>query len=79
MKAIQKGSLIAVAVSRDEVAAFKRRWPCSTLPDKAITFYFDKLNGDIVDILPYDIDGPDLLALSMDAQAYGMQQYQATA
>ena len=73
MKATNKGALMAVAVSRIEVESFKRRWPCSTLPDRAITFYFDRLNGDIVDILPYGVsDGPDLLALSLDAQAFGV-------
>ena len=38
-----------------------------------IRFEFDKRNGDLVDISPDSsgFDGPDLLALSEDAQAYG--------
>ena len=68
-----KGSLYSVTVSRDGVMAFKRQWPCSTLPARAITFWFDRMTGDLVDILPWPVrDGADLLALSMDAQAAGV-------
>ena len=67
------GSLYNVSVSRAEVEAFKRSFPCSGLPDKAITFQFDHRNGDLVDIWPDSsrFDGSGLLALSQDAQAYG--------
>lgn len=74
MKTTQRGSLYTVTVSREEVATFKSRWPCSTLPDRAITFYFDRLSGDLIDITPYAVkNGADLLALSMDAQSAGLQ------
>lgn len=56
-------------VHPEEVAAFKRRWPCSDLPDDtAITFEYEP-NGDLVGISPdsEDFDGPALVALSQDA------------
>lgn len=61
-----------VTVTRKEVEAFKDSWPCSGLPDKAITFEFDK-KGNLVGIQPdsSEFDGPALLALSQDAQTYG--------
>lgn len=67
------GSFYNVSVSRADVEAFKRTYPCSGLPDKAFTFQFDKRNGDLVDIWPDSLryDGPGLLALSQDAQTYG--------
>ena len=82
MRVFDNGSLYSVTVLRHEVEAFKRTWPCSTLPDAAITFQFDKQNGDLVDILPYRIaarvDGPDALALSQDAQAVGRTRLKLT-
>ncbi len=70
MRYYDNGRYYTVSVSKREVEAFKRRWPCSELPDKSIAFQFDKRNGDLVDI-SLDVDGPDVLALSEDAQAYG--------
>jgi hypothetical protein len=61
-----------VCVSRDDVADFRSQWPCSGLPDKAMWFEFES-NGDLVDVGPMDtsrFDGPDLLALSQNAQEY---------
>lgn len=58
-----------VTVHPSEVAAFKRTWPCSTLPDNtAIEFLFEP-NGDLVGLLPDPLDGPDVVALSHDAWA----------
>ena len=60
-----------VCVSRDDVAAFNSQWPCSGIPERPIWFEFDS-NG-LVDLGPGDtseFDGPALLALSEDAQAY---------
>lgn len=69
MRITDQGSLYIVCVSRAEVEQFKRRWPCSGLPDRAIRFQFDKRNGDLVDLHPYDVDGEAVAALAMDAQA----------
>jgi len=78
MRAYDNGSLYSVTVTRNEVEAFKDSWPCCSLPDGAITFQFDKRNGDLVDIAPYRIadrvDGPEALALAADAQAYGRKR-----
>jgi hypothetical protein len=78
MKVFDNGAFFSVRVSRREVAAFNRSWPCSQLPDSSITFVFDNTNGDLVDILPYRIadkvDGPEAGALCDDAKAYGYQQ-----
>ena len=73
MKYFNRGSCYSVLVSRRDVEAFKRIYPCSGLPDRAITFQFDRRNGDLVDIWPdsHTFDGPGLLALSQDAHAYG--------
>ncbi len=72
MKLKRLGSHVNVRVSAREVEAFKRTWPCSGLPDCSITFQFDGRNQDLVDIWPDSsgFDGPALLALSQDAQAF---------
>lgn len=59
----------SVKFSKVEVEAFKRRWPGSRMPDRAVTFVMDS-TGDLVDILPYSYryDGSDLAALSEDAK-----------
>lgn len=64
------GTFFRVRVSRKEVSDFRANWPCSRLPDRAITFEFDARNGDLVDVTD-GVDGDDALALSYDAQAYG--------
>ena len=75
MRAFDNGCLYSVMVSRAEVKEFKDTWPCSTLPDAAITFQYDKRNGDLVDITPYRVvNGDDANALSQDAQAYGRKR-----
>lgn len=70
MRIVDEGAYVRVVVSRDEVEAFKARWPCSTLPNRAVSFTFDRKNGDLVDLTPESMDGPDVLALSMDAQRF---------
>lgn len=78
MKAYDNGSFFSVTVTRAEVDAFARRWPCCSLPDAAITFQFAKSNGDLVDIAPYriadQVDGPEAVALAEDARAYGRKK-----
>jgi len=64
------GSIVRVCISEFEVYNFKRRFPCSGLPDSRVAFEFEKRNGDLVDLWPYDMDGPGVLALSQDAQEY---------
>lgn len=75
MRYFDNGSLFTVQCSRWDVRAFKLGWPCSGIPDVTIGFKFEKHNGDIVDIFcrcnTSEFDGPALLALSQDAQAYG--------
>lgn len=56
-----------VRVSQEEVEGFRARWPCSGLPRLPITFEFDA-TGALVDMDPYTIDGPAVVALSLDAQ-----------
>ena len=70
MRYYDQGSGYAVKVSRQEVEAFAETWPCCRLPRRAITFYFNN-NGDLVDLYPDGVDGPEAVALSEDAQAYG--------
>lgn len=60
-----------VIVSRDEVATFNSRWPCSTLrPSRAYWFEFDA-SGDLVDTdCPEQDDGPAASAMADDCRAY---------
>lgn len=73
MRVYLRGMFYTVCVSGDDVDKFKRRFPCSGLPDAPISFEFDRRNGDLVDIRcrkAYQ-DGAGILALSQDAQQYG--------
>lgn len=78
MRVYDNGAFYTVAVYAGEVRRFNDSWPGSRLPNRAITFEFDKSNGDLVDILPHDIadevDGPEAVALSQDAQKYGRER-----
>lgn len=67
-----------VTLNRHEIAAFKRTFPCSGLPDLlSITFDYES-NGDLCGITAVDedgrwidseeFDGAGLLALSQDCQ-----------
>ena len=72
MKFFDGRSVFRVQVSTREVEDFKRHWPCSGLPDCAVTFEFDKRNGDLVDLIcRREFDGSAALALSEDAYTYG--------
>ena len=55
-----------ISVSAREVEQFKSKWPCSGIPSKAVSFTFDKRNGDLVDCSSR-ADGPAMVALSQDA------------
>ena len=82
MKAYDNGCFYSVAVSADEVSAFKASWPCSGMPSqRGIWFQFDKRNGDLVDMKPNNweergADGSAMLALASDAQEYGKRRLQ---
>ena len=71
MRYRQVGDNFNVSVSRAEVEDFRQSWPCSGLPDKAICFQFSA-NGDLVEVWPGNIDGPEVLALSQDALEYAI-------
>lgn len=71
-----------VLVSEQNIRDFRAQWPCSGLPSEGfcVSFEFAR-NGDLVDINwftdegidaaePDGADGPALLALSQDAQAF---------
>ena len=66
---------LRVAVSEEDIHAFASRWPCSGLDGlTGVTFAF-AANGDLVDVWYRNgngerWDGPALVALSHDAQAY---------
>ena len=60
-----------VYVSADEVRDFMSCWPCSNL--KGTRLWFEFSGSDLVDLGPGNTesqDGPALLALIQDAQAY---------
>lgn len=73
MKAKLLGCHYNVTVLRHEVEAFNSHWPCSSLPERTITFQFNVRNGDLVDIMAGSatVDGPEAVALSHDAQEFG--------
>lgn len=60
-----------VIVSRDGVAAFNRRWPCSELRDsRAYWFEFDS-DGDLIDTdVPEQDDGSAATAMADDCKTF---------
>lgn len=59
-----------VIVSREEVADFRSKFPCSGLRDRSYWFEFGD-NGDLVDTdVPEHDDGPGAAALADDAKAF---------
>lgn len=59
-----------VIVSRDEVAKFNARFPCSELRDRSYWFEFDA-DGDLIDTdVPEHDDGTAARALCDDCKAY---------
>ncbi len=77
MRYIDNGCFFSVSVSRVEVEEFKDNWPCSTLPERALWFQFDKRNGDLVDMKPDTMEGEDVAALADDCKAWGMKRLAA--
>jgi hypothetical protein len=75
MKAYDNGCFFSCRVSAPEITEFNLAWPGSSLDDSAsIWFQFDKRNGDLVDMKPDDMDGPEVLALSHDAQNFAAKE-----
>ena len=77
MRVFDQGCFYTVQVTRREVMGFKKTWPCSGLPDKAISFTFDKKTGDLVDTTYVEkdwSDGQAALALCSMAQEYAAKR-----
>jgi len=78
MQAFDNGCFYTVTVTTREVEAFARRWPCSGLRARPVTFQFEKRNGDLVDSNDQQqhprADGAALVALSEDAGRYGAER-----
>ncbi len=62
------GGVSKVFVSREEVGAFNRAWPCSELRDsRSYWFEFDMESGELVDTdVPEHDDGRAALAMAAD-------------
>jgi hypothetical protein len=78
MQTFDNGSFYSVTVTRREIEAFAARWPCSGMrsPKRALTFQFEKKNGDLVDITG-ESEGYDqgaVSALADDAKKYGAKK-----
>jgi hypothetical protein len=74
MKAFDQGCVIRVTVSAAEVYAFSRQWPCFG-DSRALSFTFDKRNGDLVDIHgDHGMDESGVSALADDARDYGIKR-----
>lgn len=72
MRVKDLGSSYSVSVSEREVDEWNGRWPCSTLSGPQV-FVFEKRNGDLVDRTGKG-DGDEAVALSHDAQRYGLKK-----
>lgn len=64
------GNRRKVIVPREEVNAFRARWPGCRLRDRSYWFEFDA-HGDLVDTdVPEQDDGPEASALAEDAKTF---------
>ncbi len=75
MRIFDNGCFYTVTFSAQDVADFADTWPCSGFSNKAVTFQFDKSNGDLVDSNDGtnhpNADGSAMVALSEDAMYCG--------
>lgn len=68
------GCFFTVSISKAEVIDWASRWPCFG-PRRALWFQFDKRNDNLVDMIEcHDNDDSGILALSHDAQAWGLSR-----
>lgn len=71
MPTIWNGTSRKVIVSREEVANFNSRWPCSELRDTRAYWFEFEANGDLVDTdVPEHDDGGAAVALAADCSAF---------
>ena len=70
MRVYDQGAHVRVTIGEWGVHDFKQMWPGRHIPDTTVSFTFEKRTGDLVDLHPYEMDGPDVLALSQDAWNY---------
>lgn len=60
-----------VIVSREEVANFNSRWPCSELRSERAYWFEFASNGDLIDTdVPEQDDGSAATAMAADCQAF---------
>lgn len=74
MRAHNRGSLVSIVASRRDCCRFNDRWPCSTLPEQAARFDFDRRTGDLVDLSPAEMDGPEVAALAQDCKTFARRR-----
>lgn len=76
MKAFDNGCLFSVTISKKDVIDFKKRCPCSNLPEKSIWAQFDKRNGDLIDLTPNlsSADGSAAQAIIDDGKEFAMKK-----
>lgn len=81
MQTFDNGAFYSVTVTCREIEAFAARWPCSGMqsPKRAITFQFDKRNGDLVASTGTfeSYDQGAVTALLQDAREYGAKKLAA--
>jgi hypothetical protein len=71
MPEIFSGNARKVIVSRNEVALFNSRWPCSELRStRAYWFEFDASGDLVVTDIPEHDDGSAALAMADDCRAF---------
>jgi len=70
MRAYGQGAFVRVVASTVDVQAFNDRWPCSTVPERRVSFTFDRRNGDLVDLEPQGINGTEVVSLARDCQGH---------
>ena len=75
MRAYDNGCFFTVTCDEHDVRDFAAKWPCFGNV-RNYWFQFDKRNGDLVDTNHKDgeTDGGGIVALSHDAQAYGVKR-----
>ena len=67
-----------VIVSKNEVATFNQKWPCSELRDTRAYWFEFEPNGDLVDVdVPEQDDGAAASAMASDCRAYLFDDEQA--